>query len=160
MRLLPNIRVALGHRDGQKAHRWAANELGHEDVGGPSVQLHGGPELLQAPLVQHSDAVPHGHRFHLVVGHINRRCSQFSLQLDDSLVRARSEFGVEIAQRFIHQKYLGIARHGASEGDPLFLSAGQFLWPPLEQFREFQSCLLYTSPSPRDLSTSRMPSSA
>ena len=25
---------------------------------------------------------------------------------------------------------------------------------------EFQTCLLYTSPSPRDLSTSRMPSSA
>ena len=27
-------------------------------------------------------------------------------------------------------------------------------------FRGFSSCLLYTSPSPRDLSTSRMPSSA
>ena len=27
-------------------------------------------------------------------------------------------------------------------------------------FEEFKSCLLYTSPSPRDLSTSRMPSSA
>ena len=26
--------------------------------------------------------------------------------------------------------------------------------------RNFESCLLYTSPSPRDLSTSRMPSSA
>ena len=26
--------------------------------------------------------------------------------------------------------------------------------------RRFESCLLYTSPSPRDLSTSRMPSSA
>ena len=26
--------------------------------------------------------------------------------------------------------------------------------------RDFKSCLLYTSPSPRDLSTSRMPSSA
>ena len=29
-----------------------------------------------------------------------------------------------------------------------------------EQVAEFVSCLLYTSPSPRDLSTSRMPSSA
>ena len=28
------------------------------------------------------------------------------------------------------------------------------------QFEELQHCLLYTSPSPRDLSTSRMPSSA
>ena len=29
-----------------------------------------------------------------------------------------------------------------------------------EQLAEFGICLLYTSPSPRDLSTSRMPSSA
>ena len=28
------------------------------------------------------------------------------------------------------------------------------------ELREYWSCLLYTSPSPRDLSTSRMPSSA
>ena len=28
------------------------------------------------------------------------------------------------------------------------------------QFKEANDCLLYTSPSPRDLSTSRMPSSA
>ena len=40
----------------------------------------------------------------------------------------------------------------------------QNLHKPLTQvpdpFQKFNSCLLYTSPSPRDLSTSRMPSSA
>ena len=30
----------------------------------------------------------------------------------------------------------------------------------LESFARYSDCLLYTSPSPRDLSTSRMPSSA
>ena len=30
----------------------------------------------------------------------------------------------------------------------------------LAKFKQFMPCLLYTSPSPRDLSTSRMPSSA
>ena len=30
----------------------------------------------------------------------------------------------------------------------------------IEKIKEIKSCLLYTSPSPRDLSTSRMPSSA
>ena len=30
----------------------------------------------------------------------------------------------------------------------------------VKEMREFKNCLLYTSPSPRDLSTSRMPSSA
>ena len=31
---------------------------------------------------------------------------------------------------------------------------------PLRYYTRMQACLLYTSPSPRDLSTSRMPSSA
>jgi len=30
----------------------------------------------------------------------------------------------------------------------------------LAEFQQYNDCLLYTSPSPRDLSTSRMPSSA
>ena len=36
---------------------------------------------------------------------------------------------------------------------PVFMAIGDI-------FEEDQACLLYTSPSPRDLSTSRMPSSA
>ena len=32
--------------------------------------------------------------------------------------------------------------------------------PGKKSFKDFTNCLLYTSPSPRDLSTSRMPSSA
>ena len=37
---------------------------------------------------------------------------------------------------------------------------GEFLPSDLSERAECMSCLLYTSPSPRDLSTSRMPSSA
>ena len=33
-------------------------------------------------------------------------------------------------------------------------------WERIEEFKDCLYCLLYTSPSPRDLSTSRMPSSA
>ena len=36
----------------------------------------------------------------------------------------------------------------------------QLMEKDLEENTEFRICLLYTSPSPRDLSTSRMPSSA
>ena len=37
---------------------------------------------------------------------------------------------------------------------------GSFSYTPNENFNGVDTCLLYTSPSPRDLSTSRMPSSA
>ena len=43
-------------------------------------------------------------------------------------------------------------------GQPLLLNNKLDLNSPVPQQRE--ACLLYTSPSPRDLSTSRMPSSA
>ena len=36
----------------------------------------------------------------------------------------------------------------------------QQLWDSIPEIAKWQICLLYTSPSPRDLSTSRMPSSA
>ena len=35
-----------------------------------------------------------------------------------------------------------------------------FVWPQISLLTLIMVCLLYTSPSPRDLSTSRMPSSA
>ena len=42
----------------------------------------------------------------------------------------------------------------------LKLAGGSFGQLDTPQFGEMNPCLLYTSPSPRDLSTSRMPSSA
>ena len=36
----------------------------------------------------------------------------------------------------------------------------EFHWYKKDHCEPLQTCLLYTSPSPRDLSTSRMPSSA
>ena len=50
---------------------------------------------------------------------------------------------------------LGVATLLAGTGEPQ--AAGFAL---KEQSTTAQGCLLYTSPSPRDLSTSRMPSSA
>ena len=41
-----------------------------------------------------------------------------------------------------------------------FINSSDFLHSIFREFDEDRSCLLYTSPSPRDLSTSRMPSSA
>ena len=45
-----------------------------------------------------------------------------------------------------------------NEGD--VICAAEFATPENVNFMASYACLLYTSPSPRDLSTSRMPSSA
>ena len=44
---------------------------------------------------------------------------------------------------------------------PYFVQTGKYrTGAQIRRLGEFYACLLYTSPSPRDLSTSRMPSSA
>ena len=42
----------------------------------------------------------------------------------------------------------------------IFGYPGGAVLPIYDELKNHKSCLLYTSPSPRDLSTSRMPSSA
>ena len=51
----------------------------------------------------------------------------------------------EVSEKFTNQKFL--------------IKSGE-KWFHISQDKECWICLLYTSPSPRDLSTSRMPSSA
>jgi len=57
--------------------------------------------------------------------------------------------------------YFGLAILGISSAI-YFVVVLVLQWWPGRGYRnyEYDSCLLYTSPSPRDLSTSRMPSSA
>ena len=45
------------------------------------------------------------------------------------------------------------------KGQKMSKSKGNVI-DPLDLINKYSACLLYTSPSPRDLSTSRMPSSA
>ena len=116
-------RSSRGHTDGQHIHRWTADELGHEEIGRPAVQLHRCAELLESTLIQHGNAMSHGHRFHLVVGHIERCRPQGTLEGDDPCPGAGAQLGIQIAERFVHQEHGGFACHGATESHPLFLAA-------------------------------------
>ena len=79
---------------------------------------------------------------------------KLALQRDDrDLIHITNDAVEKIAPiRFAFRANLSTpAIHRRCAGDPLNRSPN---------IREFKICLLYTSPSPRDLSTSRMPSSA
>ena len=58
----------------------------------------------------------------------------------------------------VHEQKIGARLRKALPGVPVFLSSE--VLPEIREFERASTCLLYTSPSPRDLSTSRMPSSA
>ena len=60
-----------------------------------------------------------------------------------------------------HYELAQLWRHGSSDNELFHGEVGSYFKERLfEHFGGFKSCLLYTSPSPRDRQKSRMPSSA
>ena len=131
-------RGARPNMHGQHIHRWAADELGHKQIGWPAVELHRSAQLLQTSLVEHGDPVAHGHRFYLVMGDINSGGPKLPLEVNDPRARASAQFCVEIAQRFIHEEDLWFSGHGPAQGHPLFLSARQFFRASIEELIQFE----------------------
>ena len=62
----------------------------------------------------------------------------------------------ENAQNSFYKKYY----YPNESDEEIFFNSVQLVTARIEKKLKINLCLLYTSPSPRDLSTSRMPSSA
>ena len=73
------------------------------------------------------------------MGDVHRGGAQGSLEFNDARACAVAELGVEVAERFIHQEHRRFSRHGASQGDALFLAAGQFLRQPIQERLQLKS---------------------
>ena len=65
-------------------------------------------------------------------------------------------------EEFLKKKTVDLFERDQNKLDDAFKGQSPDITAPkkLEKIEVIQNCLLYTSPSPRDLSTSRMPSSA
>ena len=85
----------------------------------------GAATLLQHTVAQHRDAVAHGHRLHLVVGHIDGGGAESPLQCRDLVAGLHPQLGVEIRQRLVHQEHLRAAHDRASHRHPLALPTGE-----------------------------------
>ena len=57
------------------------------------------------------------------MGHIDKGCFQFPVQLDQLHTHRRAKLGIQIRQRLIHQKHLRIFRHGSCKSDTLPLTS-------------------------------------
>ena len=80
----------------------------------------------------------------------------------DSLVQTVHTFSVDIEMESGTKKcgVLVLKRSKIAKMEGVVLSDGQVMKEIEDRGYRYLGCLLYTSPSPRDLSTSRMPSSA
>ena len=109
----------------EQVHRRRPDEAGDEHVDRLMVERLRRVDLLEHPVLQHRDPVAHGQGLGLIVGHVDRRDAQLSLQARDFGAHLHPKLGVQVRQRLVHQEGRRFAHHRAPHGDPLPLPAGQ-----------------------------------
>ena len=93
------------------------------------VDLGGGAHLLDAAPVEDGQAVAHRERLLLVVGDVDERDPEVSLQRLQVDLHLLAELEVERAERLVEQQHLGPVDDRAGERDPLALAAGELRGP-------------------------------
>ena len=78
------------------------------------------------------------------------------IKLDDTVIRLKKDS--EISSEFTRELSEAKCQKLKQEKELTLQMIGELMEKEYEE--QYKNCLLYTSPSPRDLSTSRMPSSA
>ena len=116
-----------GIDDGRRNLVHRSDEPGHERVRRVSVDLGGRAELLHRSLRHHRDAIGDGQRLLLVVGDEQRRDPEIGLDAADLVAQARSNLGVERAQRLIEQQHRRFDRQRPRQRHPLLLAARELM---------------------------------
>ena len=96
---------------------------GHKQGGRRVVDVLGRVVLHLVARAQDHNAVGQRHGLDLVVGDIDDGGAQALVQAFDLGAHFGAQLGVQIAQRLVEQKHLGLAHDGAANGHPLALPA-------------------------------------
>ena len=133
VRFAKNDGVALQlERSANDIHWRTSEKAGYEEISWLLVEFQGCIILLDLAVIHHDDAIPHGHRFDLIVGDVNHGGLQTLMQLYDFGAHLHTHLGVEIRQRFIKKKNSGLTHDGAPDCHSLPLSAGKRFRLPIQ----------------------------
>jgi hypothetical protein len=121
------LHSAVGQVSGEQVHGRGADEAGDEQVVGASRTGRAGCRPAGAAVLEHRDAVAHGHGLGLVVGDVDRGDAEAALQRSDLRAGLDAELGVEVRQRLVHEEDLRLTDDRAAHRDTLTLTAGERL---------------------------------
>ena len=97
------------------------------------VEVLRGVDLLQEAVAHDGDAVAHGHRLDLIVGHVDDGGAEALVQPRDFRACVHSQLGVEVGERLVQEEDGGLAYHGPAERHALPLAARELAGLALEQ---------------------------
>ncbi len=123
----------VGELPAKHVHGRAADKGGNERVGRCVVHVVGRPELLEARRTHDRNLVGHGHRFQLIVRHIDDGGAEFGMEPFQLRTHLHPELGIQVRQRLVHQEHLGVAHQRPPQGHALLLPAREFPRAPLQQ---------------------------
>jgi hypothetical protein len=123
----------------QEVHSWTSDKSRYEQVGWMIIWILGCIHLLDISILHHNNSVSHGHGFRLVIGYIDEGGLQALMQFRDLCPHLHPELGIQVGQRFIHEKYLGITNHGSSQSYALHFSTGKYPGFSMEQMPDLQN---------------------
>src|SRR5215207_2594781 len=113
-----------------------ANEVGDKTAGGMLIELGRTGDLADPAEIHHSDAIGHGERFILVVGHDNEGDADGALKPCQFELHLLAKLGVESGERLIEKQHLRPLNQSASEGNTLPLAAGELVGHALGEVTE------------------------
>ena len=132
------VRPALKHRLGH-VHLRRADEGRDKEVAGAVKKLLRRRNLLDITVFHDDNARAHCHGLGLVVRDVNEGRLQFTVKLCELGAHRRAELRVEVRQRLVEQKHLGVSHDGAAERDALALAAGERGRLALQQVLDLQN---------------------
>ena len=113
-----------------------ADEIGDEGILRRFIQRLGGCQLLDDAVIEDRDAVRHGQRFRLIMGHIEHGDAEALVDALDLELHLFAQILVQRPQRFIHQHQLRLEDQRTCQGDPLLLPAGELPRTAIAEFAE------------------------
>ena len=95
--------------------------------------------------IKHHNPVRHGHRFRLIVRHVDGGAPHPLVDLTNFATHFMAQFGVQVGERFIKQKSLRVTHQSAPHRHPLTLAAGKIPRVAIEQMRQAEDfrCLFH-----------------
>ena len=123
----------------EEIHWWCTGETRHKLRHRPVIDFVGCADLHDVATGKHHDALGQCHRFHLIVGDVDRGCTDALVQLLDFSTHLRTQECVQIRQRLIEQEQFRLAYDRAPHRDALPLSARKRAGLPVKQVVDLQN---------------------
>ena len=92
-----------------------SKELSNFDRGRREIDFFGSADLLNATLIDHGDPIAKTHRFQVIMRHVNCRRPELGSHFFQFSSHGMPELGVEVTQRLVHQKYVGLPNQCAAQ---------------------------------------------